>query len=192
MTGKPSRVMPAMFPERPFMWLLNICLLVAVIGVFRGWFILSSEPALEQAPLPAVLVDPGNPEVSVTISAQPGTWQLISFWATWCHACEKDAPKLNEMAEWGRSAGLKVWGLASYDELERVVASAKFRESRYRILLDQDGETARRFGVHALPQTFLVDGKGRLAVHIKGTLKDGGMKRIKALVKGVQLSQIQL
>lgn len=91
---------------------------------------------------------------------------LLDFWATWCAPCLAELPNLRQLAEKHPSDDLVILGIA-LDTLDRARLRSFLR--RHGMTWPQiheprgvDGEVARRFGVEAVPATFLVDRGGRL------------------------------
>jgi thiol-disulfide isomerase/thioredoxin len=127
---------------------------------------------------------------------------LLDFWATWCTGCKKELPLFAEFQKAYGAKGvlhagifhflfrsrlpssLAVVGVSLDDDGWKVVKP--FLDSikaPYEMLLGDD-ETARRYGIESLPDTFLIDQQGRLAAVYRGGLvdKDDVEAHIKALL----------
>jgi thiol-disulfide isomerase/thioredoxin len=91
---------------------------------------------------------------------------LIEFWATWCAPCLARMPELEQAWERHREAGFMVVGV-SLDRAHRrqLVAFLRRHGIDWPQLWDGrgfEGAMARRFGVEAVPRSFLFDRRGRL------------------------------
>jgi len=88
-------------------------------------------------------------------------WVVVNFFASWCDACSEEAPLLNRiqqrLAGHGTIVGV-AWNDATGDTRDFV------REHRiaYPVLRDVDGSFARAYGVNAMPETFVIDPRGRI------------------------------
>jgi peroxiredoxin len=92
----------------------------------------------------------------------------LRFWADWCPFCETEMRDLEPVYLKHRDLGLRI--LAVNVRQDRATAErfiARLGVS-YQVLLDEDGETARTYGVIGLPTTFFVDREGRLGARILG------------------------
>jgi peroxiredoxin len=88
---------------------------------------------------------------------------LLDFWATWCHGCKEEIPWFSEFQ---RTFGPKRFAVVgvSMDEGGWAVVKPFLANTKvpYRILLGDD-PTAQQYGIKSLPETFLIDRKGRIA-----------------------------
>jgi peroxiredoxin len=93
---------------------------------------------------------------------------LVDFWATWCHGCEEEIPRFKEFARRYGSRGFTMLGVSlgegGWIALKPFLAETKVT---YPVLLG-DERTAQRYGVQALPDTFLIDRQGRTAAVYRG------------------------
>ena len=88
----------------------------------------------------------------------PGV-KLVNIWASWCLPCRVEHPKLAELAE----MGLPVHGINYKD---RAAAAEKFLaelgDPFTLIGVDRKGRAAIEWGVYGVPETFVIDGQGRI------------------------------
>lgn len=104
----------------------------------------------------------------------------VRFWADWCPFCETEMRDLEPVYLKHRDQGLRI--LAVNVRQDRATAErfiARLGVS-YQVLLDEDGETARRYGVIGLPTTFFVDREGRLGTRILGESTPDLVERVLA------------
>jgi peroxiredoxin len=108
------------------------------------------------------------------LSDYQGKVILLNFWATWCRPCQEEIPWFFEFQHVYGDKGFVVIGV-SMDEggwkaVRPVMDSQKIN---YRVAIG-DRELAQKYGgLESLPQTMLLDRKGRLLVkHTGSTSKD--------------------
>ena len=100
---------------------------------------------------------------TTTLAAYQGAPLVVHFWATWCGPCRPELPKL---LAWGKDTGVPVV-LVSVDQDFRVVRHLFEAEPPPPVVLDRGG-VARAFGVSSLPDTFVLDARGRPTARLHG------------------------
>ena len=99
------------------------------------------------------------------LSELHGQVVVIDFWATWCHPCVETIPHLNKMAD--KFAGKPVVFLSvTTDDREKVERFLRSHPMKPWIGLDTDGVMSRAFTVKEIPQTFVIDPYGRIALRV--------------------------
>lgn len=108
----------------------------------------------------------------VTVPA-PGKVTLIDFWATSCEPCLAMMPELEALYREKRAEGLVVIGIAADDNPGLVLEYLQERGVTYPNLLDTEGSLRGAYHVTDLPQTVLVDRRGRVRlVRVGGDKED--------------------
>jgi thiol-disulfide isomerase/thioredoxin len=96
---------------------------------------------------------------------------VLDFWATYCPPCREEIPHLVRLQKQFGPKGLKVVGLNVGGEEDRpkVPDFVKQYGIQYQ-LADPDDDTVRLFlaGDDSIPQTFVLDRRGRLVRHFVG------------------------
>jgi peroxiredoxin len=94
----------------------------------------------------------------LSLRAYRGRPVLLHFWASWCGVCEAEQSNIVALAQ-----GLPVLTVATQSGTgEQLRAYAKLHHLSFPIISDPTGELARRYGVAALPTTFILDAAGRI------------------------------
>lgn len=120
----------------------------------------------------AVVIDGPVPEYSapvldgdtVTLASLRGDAVLLNVWATWCAPCRDEMPELQALHERYQDRGLRVIGV-SVDDAGSVRAVREFVNEMgitFAILHDAQDLVSRRFRLHGVPETFLIDRSGTL------------------------------
>ena len=154
-------------------------LLVALLayGVLRQGDDTSLETALKSGNRPTA---PGA-DLERPLVGKPGETKLadyrgkvvvLNFWASWCDPCRAEAPALEALT---KRAGSRVQVLgATYDDLERdSEAFAKQYGLTYTSMRDVAKKLADRYGTKALPETFVLDGRGKIVALRRGEVDAG-------------------
>ena len=90
-----------------------------------------------------------------------GETHVVNFWASWCIPCVQEHPMLIELA---RRTGAPVLGVNYKDEPDAARRFIGRYGNPYRAVgVDPQGRGAIEWGVYGMPETFVVDGTGRIA-----------------------------
>jgi thiol-disulfide isomerase/thioredoxin len=100
-----------------------------------------------------------------------GRVAMVSLWATWCEACQKEVDALNRLAAASAQADAIVVGVAVGESKEAVEAFVRGRGIRYPQILDQDFRLADALGQRDIPATLVVDRTGKIVY--RGDALDG-------------------
>ncbi len=92
-----------------------------------------------------------------------GKVALVNFWATSCVTCVAEMPHMVETYNRYKDRGLDFVAVAMYyDPPNYVLNFANERQLPFKVVLDLQGEAAKRFGdVQMTPTTYLIDKDGR-------------------------------
>ena len=128
----------------PFFLLLILCLPVA---------------AGETAPdftLPKV----GGGEI--TLSDLRGRVVYLDFWATWCPPCRKSFPWMDEMQQRYRDDGLVIVAVSIDRKQELIGRFIREVQPGFIVAHDQTTVVFNRFGVQAMPTSYLINRAGNI------------------------------
>ena len=104
------------------------------------------------------LKDPGASLGSQDIE---GKVALLNVWATWCVGCRQEHGLLVELAE---ANDVPIYGLNWKDDRGAALGWLSSLGDPYvASAFDELGEVAIDWGVYGVPETFVIDAKGRIA-----------------------------
>ncbi len=130
----------------------------------------------EQESLPSVLVGRAAPEVqSAPLLDYPefksedltkGDIKLVNFWAIWCAPCRAEHPNLMELAK-----DYPIYGInQDYGPKEARGFILELGNPYSGLLYDPRKRQSIDWGVYGLPETFVIDGDGKILGRIAGPL----------------------
>jgi cytochrome c biogenesis protein CcmG/thiol:disulfide interchange protein DsbE len=144
--------------------------------------------------LPSALVDRPAPAIGLPLLHDPqqrldtaplhGQVWLLNVWASWCEPCRAELPALKALA--ARDA-VPLYGLNYKDQDARARRLlAQVGNPYIASAVDADGRVGMDFGVHGVPETFVIDATGRVRLRHTGPVtaevwRDKLMPAVKSL-----------
>lgn len=103
------------------------------------------------------------------ISDYRGDWVLANFWASWCSPCRDESPTLQRFSE-QQNGEVIVLGIDTQDLSDDAAAFVDEFGITYPMLRDPDTEAplSDDYGATGLPESFLIDPEGSVAVICRG------------------------
>ncbi|HLW25571.1 MAG TPA: DsbE family thiol:disulfide interchange protein [Steroidobacteraceae bacterium] len=106
------------------------------------------------------LTDVSDPSRIVSNADLKGQVYVLNVWGTWCVACRQEQQDLLTIAQ---QHVVPIIGLDYMDERSKAQQWLQQLGNPYNaVAFDTDGRTAIDWGVYGAPETFLVDGAGRV------------------------------
>lgn len=88
---------------------------------------------------------------------------LVHFFASWCGVCEAENANLVKLAKLNVAP---IYGIVWKDTRDTMKKWLDSHDNPYHaIAIDETGSTAIAFGLRGVPETFVVDGKGKIRYH---------------------------
>ena len=144
----------------------------AVVAVGAGIAV-----GLRGTPSTSIRLAQGVPELSlpaladgrtVELAALRGRVVFVNFWATWCAPCRVEAPSLDRLYRELQPEGFELLAISIDESLEPVRAFRDEFALSFPILLDPEQTSYAAYHVSGVPETFMIDGDGRLVEHFIG------------------------
>lgn len=172
---------------RRIAWVLAPVVVFAAIAVMFAFALRGSDPsnlpsALVGKPAPAVSFPPvegvaqgGKPLPGfATSDLAAGRITIVNFWASWCGPCIQEHPFLMALS---RRQDVQLFGVNYKDKPERGAGFLKRHGNPFaRLGADIEGRGAIEWGVYGMPETFVVDGAGRIVFKHVGAIDEGVLR----------------
>ena len=147
---------------------------LAVVGLLAFGLISKGTTSIavgETVPAPELETLDG--QGSGSIADYRGRWVLLNVWASWCRPCREESPVLERFDRAHRDQGFTVVGVDTQDNSQDATAFVRELDITYpQLHEDGDGYAKDELGTTGVPESFLVDPTGRLAVHYPGQVTE--------------------
>lgn len=153
---------------------------IAIAAAF--WFGLTRKDAGE---LPSTLIDkpapatdlpallPGKPGLEAA-ALKDGGVKLVNVWASWCGPCRVEHPFLMRLA----SSGVDIRGLNYKDAPDQAKAFLAGLGDPYAAIgADENGRAGIEWGVYGVPETFVINGEGRIIYKHVGPIQNDDLEK---------------
>lgn len=107
-----------------------------------------------------------------SIADYRGEWVLVNLWASWCPPCREEAPDLERFYRQNRGDGTIVLGINVQDNESDALTFLGDHPTSFPQLRSVGDERSKAFGSTGVPENFLVDPRGRLALIQRGPVDD--------------------
>jgi cytochrome c biogenesis protein CcmG/thiol:disulfide interchange protein DsbE len=147
---------------RTFLVFLGV---LALVGLLGFGLVSKGEGSLAVGdPVPTTELSALEGAGTGSVADHQGRWVLVNVWASWCGPCRDEAPALQRFYERQRGAEFEIVGI---DTQETAEAGRGFVEEyglTYPQLHDGAGEYADELKTKGVPENFLVDPEGDVAL----------------------------
>ncbi|WP_323784732.1 DsbE family thiol:disulfide interchange protein [Thalassovita sp.] len=133
--------------------------------------------ALAGKEAPAVQIAPlGDLPEFDDASLRDGKVKLVNFWASWCAPCRVEHPNLEKLKE----QGITIYGVNYKDKPGNALGFLDELGNPYAAIgADKEGRMGLNWGVYGVPETYVIDGAGRIIMRHAGPITqraiDGGL-----------------
>ncbi|MEG6507912.1 DsbE family thiol:disulfide interchange protein [Methyloligella sp. 2.7D] len=164
-------------PRSGWLWSLPLLVFLGLAGLF--WYALGSG---DPHRLPSALLDKPVPEFSLPpIEGLPdhrqgfsskdlatGEPTIVNVWASWCGPCREEHPVLTELS---KKPGVRLFGINYKDDPAGARSFlGRFGDPFDRVGSDRTGRVGINWGVYGVPETYVVDGTGKIVYRHIGPL----------------------
>lgn len=173
-------------------WLALLPLIVLVaLGALFGLYALNRNPQVQ----PEAMVGKQLPNVTLPTLAQGQPVplreaaaegpMLVNFFASWCAPCIREHPLLMALKQ---QTGLRIYGVNYKDPSpggRRFIG--RYGNPYAAVGVDADGRAAIEWGVYGMPETFIIDGEGRIVwKHVGPITKEALELQIMPAIRAAQ------
>jgi cytochrome c biogenesis protein CcmG, thiol:disulfide interchange protein DsbE len=126
----------------------------------------NERPAAPNATLPVLGADARS-----SLAAHRGKVVVLNFWASWCDPCETEAADLVEtQRRLERDGTGTVLGVTRDDATPDSLRKVHEWKLNYPSLRDVDNVLAKKYGSKNVPETFVIDRRGRVVAVSRGQI----------------------
>jgi cytochrome c biogenesis protein CcmG/thiol:disulfide interchange protein DsbE len=179
-------------------WVVLPVVIFAALAVLFSLALSSGDPsklpsALIGKPVPQFALDGldglvrGGRPVSGVAShdLRKGSVSVVNFWASWCVPCVEEHPLLIELKD---RTGVALYGINYKDKTEAARRFlGNFGNPFSAVGVDGNGRVAIEWGVYGMPETFVVDGTGRIVYKHIGPLSPASLSA--KLIPAIEAAQ---
>ena len=169
-------------PARLRLWMLIPALgalsvlLVFMLGLQREDGGRNLPSTLIGKPAPEFSLPPlfeGEPGFSTADLRTPGA-KIVNFWASWCVACRAEHAQLVRLKE----MGVPIHSINYKDEPEAAKKFLAELGNPFTLIgTDRKGRAGIEWGVYGIPETFVIDGEGRVVYKHIGPIQASDIER---------------
>ena len=142
-------------------------------------------PALEKGqPPPACALKTFHGDAPVDLAQYQGKVIYLDFWASWCGPCSQSMGFLDQMQQQFKAQGFEVVGVNVDENREDAQEFLNRYPVKFTQTVDGDGQCPGRFGVQAMPSSYLIDRKG-IVRHIQLGYRVGENEEIRSRVQAL-------
>jgi cytochrome c biogenesis protein CcmG, thiol:disulfide interchange protein DsbE len=160
-------------------------LFLALASLLGGFLLATTFFGYERDALPSALIgraapvtelpplNEGEPGFDAAMLTAPGV-KLVNVWASWCGPCRVEHPHLMTLA----GMGVAIHGINQRDDPGNARGFlAELGDPYDRIGVDRTGRASVEWGVYGVPETFVIDGEGRIVYKHVGPIQNNDLER---------------
>jgi cytochrome c biogenesis protein CcmG, thiol:disulfide interchange protein DsbE len=164
------------------------CAVVALglVGLLAyGLLSRSTDDSIEQAvargdfpPAPSAELPVLGAETTQSVAALRGQVVVLNFWASWCKPCRTEAPILERAHRRLNAAGAgTVLGVTYNDSTPASLSFAEKYGMNFPSVRDVGAKLAKRYATRRVPETFVIDRRGRVVDVFRGQIDQAFVDR---------------
>ncbi|GHE03410.1 thiol:disulfide interchange protein [Allgaiera indica] len=122
----------------------------------------------KEAP-PVVLTQLGDSPPFTDATLRNGKAKLVNYFASWCAPCRAEAPTLAKIA----ASGVTIYGVNYKDKpADALGFLARYGMPYTAMGADARGQMAINWGVYGVPETYVIDGQGKVLLRFPGPITE--------------------
>lgn len=100
-----------------------------------------------------------------------GQVTIINFWATWCPPCVEEIPSLNRLKSKMKGLPFELISINYAEDKKTILEFMKKVKVDFPVLLDPDGNYAKKWNVITYPSTFVIDKNGNIKYGVNAAIE---------------------
>lgn len=112
---------------------------------------------------------------------------VVNFWGSWCPPCRAETPDLVRVANATRGQGVRFLGIDVRDNRSSAQAFVRQYRVPYPSIFDSDNQALLAFRglpANAVPTTFVLDARGRIAARALGRITGAQLTAVLTTLQG--------
>ncbi len=164
---------------------LPLIVFLVIGSLFGGYLIATQYFGYQRDALPSALIDDPVPDTPLeplfedrpgleTAALRAPGVKIVNVWASWCGPCRVEHPFLMELA----AEGVPIHGV-NYKDQPGAAKSflAELGDPYVAVGQDRSGRAGVEWGVYGVPETFVIDGEGRIVYKHVGPIQNDDLDR---------------
>lgn len=166
-------------------WLVPLLAVVVVGAIIAGFGLAlnrSQQDSIDSGPAPdfTLRLDSGG---DFKLSEKRGKVVVMNFWASWCGPCRSEAPMLNSLYTEYRAKGVEFVGVGYLDNRNDALRFISETNMSYPTGNDDGTRVSRAYRVRQVPESYLIDKQGNIAMHISGEITPANVAQVRAALE---------
>ncbi len=108
----------------------------------------------------------------VSLASYRGRPIVLNFWASWCVPCKSEATVLERDWTRYRGRGVVFLGVDYHDLAPDARRFVSAHALTFTMLEDGSGAVTGSYGISQVPETYVLDRRGRIVAHLAGPITD--------------------
>ncbi len=100
-----------------------------------------------------------------------GQVTLVNFWATWCPPCVQEIPSLNRLKKRMEGLPFELISINYAEDKKTILDFMKEVNVEFPVLLDHNGDFAKKWNVMAYPSTFIISPEGKIKYGVNAAIE---------------------
>lgn len=101
-------------------------------------------------------------EIKLSDYVGKGNYVLVDFWASWCGPCRREIPVIKDIQEKYKAEGLKVLGVAVWDEVANTQQAMEELAIEWPVILNAQSLPTDIYGISGIPHIILFGPDGTI------------------------------
>ncbi len=122
------------------------------------------------------------------LSEYQGQVVFLNFWASFCEPCRREMPSMESLVRQYQNQGMIMVAISLDEGWEDVdtfmEAFLPGQRSAMTVLLDEDSQVAETYGTELIPETYIIDRRGRVVARFVGDY-DWTRPEVKQIIEGL-------
>jgi cytochrome c biogenesis protein CcmG/thiol:disulfide interchange protein DsbE len=110
----------------------------------------------------------------VSLESYRGKPVVLNFWASWCEPCKSEAAVLERDWTSYRNRGVVFLGVDYHDLSSDARRFVRAHRLTFPMLEDGSGNVTGLYGISQVPETYVLNRRGRVVAHLRGPITDPG------------------